>query len=106
MLDAPICVLYVYVSTEALQLQSEALWSKRGRRSAQLEELMRSLVQRSGATAGQHDEAKLQGAYLNMQSSRALTEHSRVYTVHGTVHPKNKNKFSHYLLNIMSLESR
>ncbi|KAM8760623.1 uncharacterized protein AB9X84_008646 isoform 9-T9 [Acanthopagrus schlegelii] len=40
---------------EALQLQSEALWSKSGRRSAELEELMRSLEQRSDVTAGQHD---------------------------------------------------
>ncbi|XP_029295066.1 uncharacterized protein LOC115013169 isoform X2 [Cottoperca gobio] len=45
---------------EALRLQSEALWIKHGRRSAQLEELMRSLEQWSDVTAGQHDEAKLQ----------------------------------------------
>lgn len=59
MLDAPICV---YVSTEALRLQSEALWIKHGRRSAQLEEIMRSLEQWSDVTAGQRDLAKLQGA--------------------------------------------
>ncbi|KAF1389206.1 hypothetical protein PFLUV_G00071030 [Perca fluviatilis] len=45
---------------EALQLQSEALWIKHGRRSAQLEELMRSLEHWSVVTAGQHDAAKLQ----------------------------------------------
>ena len=56
------------VSTEALQLQSEALWIKHGRRSAQLEELMRSWEQWSDVTAAQHDVAKLQGAYLNTQS--------------------------------------
>ncbi|XP_068461126.1 uncharacterized protein [Clinocottus analis] len=39
---------------EALQLQSEALWVKHGRRPAQLEELMRSLEQCSEVTAGQH----------------------------------------------------
>ncbi|XP_076586528.1 uncharacterized protein LOC143320604 isoform X2 [Chaetodon auriga] len=45
---------------EALRLQSEALWSKRGRRSAQLEELMRSLEQWRDVSVGQHDEMKLQ----------------------------------------------
>ncbi|TMS03466.1 Protein prune-like protein 2 [Larimichthys crocea] len=45
---------------EALRLQSEALWSKHGCRSAQLEELMRSLEQWSDVTVSQHDEAKLQ----------------------------------------------
>ncbi|XP_051278494.1 protein prune homolog 2-like isoform X3 [Dicentrarchus labrax] len=45
---------------EALQLQSEALWSKHGHRSAQLEELIRSLEPWSDVTTGQHDEAKLQ----------------------------------------------
>ncbi|XP_034068529.1 uncharacterized protein LOC117543953 isoform X3 [Gymnodraco acuticeps] len=45
---------------EALQLQSEALWIKHGRRSAQLEELMRSWEQWSDVTATQHDVAKLQ----------------------------------------------
>ncbi|XP_037633603.1 protein prune homolog 2-like isoform X3 [Sebastes umbrosus] len=45
---------------EALRLQSEALWIKHGRRSAQLEELMRSLEQWCDVTAGQHDEAKPQ----------------------------------------------
>ena len=60
--------LCVDVSAEALQLQSEALWSKSGRRSAELEELMRSLEQRSDVTAGQHGEAKLQGAYLNIEN--------------------------------------
>ncbi|XP_033947833.1 uncharacterized protein [Pseudochaenichthys georgianus] len=45
---------------EALQLQSEALWIKHGRRSAQLEELMRSWEQWSDVTAAQHDVAKLQ----------------------------------------------
>lgn len=59
--------LCVYVSAEALQLQREALWSKRGRRSAELEELMRSLEQWGDVTAGQHGEAKQQGAYLNME---------------------------------------
>lgn len=59
--------LCVYVSTEALRLQSEALWIKHGRRSAQLEELMRSLEQWSDVTAGQH-EAKRHGAYFNTQS--------------------------------------
>ncbi|XP_044051453.1 uncharacterized protein LOC122875889 isoform X4 [Siniperca chuatsi] len=44
---------------EALRLQSEALWIKHGRRSAQLEELMRSLEQWSDVTVGQHDKAKL-----------------------------------------------
>lgn len=56
--------LCVYVSTEALRLQSEALWINHGRRSAQLEELMRSLEQWSDTTAGQPDEAKLQRAYF------------------------------------------
>ncbi|KAF3851134.1 hypothetical protein F7725_012906, partial [Dissostichus mawsoni] len=46
--------------SEALQLQSEALWIKHGRRSAQLEELMRSWEQWSDVTAAQHDVAKLQ----------------------------------------------
>ncbi|XP_045891419.1 protein prune homolog 2-like isoform X4 [Micropterus dolomieu] len=45
---------------EALRLQSEALWIKHGRRSAQLEEIMRSLEQWSDVTAGQRDLAKLQ----------------------------------------------
>ncbi|XP_010777445.1 uncharacterized protein [Notothenia coriiceps] len=45
---------------EALQLQREALWIKHGRRSAQLEELMRSWEQWSDVTAAQHDVAKLQ----------------------------------------------
>ncbi|XP_070820924.1 serine-rich adhesin for platelets-like [Chaetodon trifascialis] len=45
---------------EALRLQSEALWSKHGRRSAQLEELMRSLEQWKDVSVGQHDEMKLQ----------------------------------------------
>ncbi|XP_033475462.1 uncharacterized protein LOC117252555 isoform X2 [Epinephelus lanceolatus] len=45
---------------EALLLQSEALWIKHGRRSAQLKELMRSLEQWSDVTASQHDEAKRQ----------------------------------------------
>ncbi|KAM3610640.1 uncharacterized protein V6R79_006802 [Siganus canaliculatus] len=45
---------------EALRLQSEDLWSKHGHRSTQLDELMRSLEQRSGIAVGQHDEAKLQ----------------------------------------------
>ncbi|KAE8292209.1 Protein prune-like protein 2 BNIP2 motif-containing molecule at the C-terminal region 1 [Larimichthys crocea] len=45
---------------EALRLQSEALWSKHGCRSAQLEELLRSLEQWSDVTVSQHDEAKLQ----------------------------------------------
>lgn len=56
----------VCVSTEALRLQSEALWIKHGRQSAQLEELKRSLEQWSYVTAGQHDKAKLQCMYLNM----------------------------------------
>ena len=58
--------LCVHVSAEALRLQSEALWSKHGRRSAEVEELMKSLEQWSDVTAVQHDEAKLQGAYLNI----------------------------------------
>lgn len=70
--------LCVYVSTEALRLQSEALWIKHGCRSAQLEELMRSLEQWKDVTAGQHDEAKLQGVYLNMQSNWALIDRSGV----------------------------
>lgn len=70
--------LCVHVSTEALRLQSEALWRNHGCRSPQLEELMKSLVQWSGVTAGQGDEAKLQGACFNMQSSWTLTEYSRV----------------------------
>ncbi|XP_063753199.1 protein prune homolog 2-like isoform X3 [Eleginops maclovinus] len=45
---------------EALRLQSEALWIKHGRRSAQLEELMRSWEQWSDVTAAQPDVAKLQ----------------------------------------------
>ncbi|XP_032372188.1 uncharacterized protein LOC116689702 isoform X3 [Etheostoma spectabile] len=45
---------------EALQLQSEALWIKHGRRSAQLDELIRSLERWSDVTAGQHVAAKLQ----------------------------------------------
>lgn len=56
--------MYVCMFTEALRLQSEALWNKHGRQSVQLEELMRSLEQWSDVTAIQHDEAKLQGAYL------------------------------------------
>nr|XP_046242084.1 uncharacterized protein LOC124057658 [Scatophagus argus] len=51
---------------EALRLQNEVFWSKHGRRSAQLEELMKSLEQWIDVTAGQQDEAKLQGAYLTM----------------------------------------
>lgn len=71
--------LCVYVSAEALRLQSEALWIERGHRSAQLEELMRSLEQWTDVTSGQHDEAKLQGAYLNVQSDWALIENSKIY---------------------------
>lgn len=59
--------LCVYVCAEALRLQSEALWSKHGLQSAQLEELMRSLEQSSDVSMGQRAEAKLPGAYLNMQ---------------------------------------
>ncbi|KAK2837207.1 hypothetical protein Q5P01_014419 [Channa striata] len=44
---------------EALRLQSEALWTKHGHQSAQLEELKRSLEQWSHVTAGAYDEAKL-----------------------------------------------
>ncbi|XP_031712036.1 uncharacterized protein LOC116388388 isoform X3 [Anarrhichthys ocellatus] len=45
---------------EALRLQSEALWVKHGRQSAQLEELMRSLEQCSDVTAGQRDATRRQ----------------------------------------------
>ncbi|XP_034728962.1 uncharacterized protein LOC117945526 isoform X3 [Etheostoma cragini] len=45
---------------EALQLRSEALWIKHGRRSAQLEELIRSLERWSDVTGGQQVAAKLQ----------------------------------------------
>ncbi|KAI3372812.1 hypothetical protein L3Q82_023275, partial [Scortum barcoo] len=45
---------------EALRLQSEAFWVKHGRRSEQLEELVRSLEQWADMTAGQQDEAKIQ----------------------------------------------
>lgn len=53
-----------YVFTEALQLQSEAVWLKHGRQSVQLEELMRSLAQWSNVTSSQRNETKLQGAYF------------------------------------------
>lgn len=65
--------LCVHVSTEALRLQSGALWSKHGRRSAQLEELMRSLEQWSDVSVGQHDAAKLLGAYMNTSTSEVST---------------------------------
>ncbi|XP_030592802.1 protein prune homolog 2-like [Archocentrus centrarchus] len=45
---------------EALQLQTEAFWMKHGRRSAQLEELVRSLEQWREVPIGEHDEVKLQ----------------------------------------------
>ncbi|KAK9523364.1 hypothetical protein VZT92_019775 [Zoarces viviparus] len=45
---------------EALRLQSEALWVKHGRQSAQLEELTRSLEQCSDVTAGQRDATRRQ----------------------------------------------
>ncbi|XP_026199670.1 uncharacterized protein LOC113151062 isoform X2 [Anabas testudineus] len=56
---------------ESLRLQSEALWIKHGRHSAQLEEL---LLQWSDVTAGQHDEAKLQ--YLEQLLTAELKEFS------------------------------
>lgn len=62
------------VSTEALQLQREAVWVKHGRRPAQLEELIRSLEQSRDVTAGQHAATRRQGAYLNRQRSWALIE--------------------------------
>lgn len=64
MSHAPICVC-VCVSAEALQLQSEDLWTKHGRRSAQLEELTRSLERWSNASA------KPQGAYLRNKTTRS-----------------------------------
>ncbi|XP_018523923.1 protein prune homolog 2 isoform X4 [Lates calcarifer] len=59
---------------EALRLQSETLWIKHGHRSAQVEELMRSLEQWSDVTAGQPDEAKLQ--YLEQLLTIELKEFS------------------------------
>lgn len=59
---------YVYVSTEALQLQSDTEWNKYGHRSGQLQELLESLEGRSGVTAGQRVEAKLEGVYLKALS--------------------------------------
>uniref|UniRef100_A0A671VI45 Uncharacterized protein n=1 Tax=Sparus aurata TaxID=8175 RepID=A0A671VI45_SPAAU len=58
---------------EALQLQREALWSKRGRRSAELEELMRSLEQWSDVTAGQHDLEQLLTLELKEFSDGEMT---------------------------------
>ena len=58
---------FVYVSAEALRLQSEALWSYRGRRPAQLEELMEDLVVWSRAPAAQHQQEHLQGAVVWLQ---------------------------------------
>ncbi|XP_047448002.1 uncharacterized protein LOC125012220 isoform X2 [Mugil cephalus] len=45
---------------EALRLQRDAFWVKHGRRSAQLEELVRSMEQWSDVTVGQQGESKLQ----------------------------------------------
>ncbi|XP_034547438.1 exopolyphosphatase PRUNE1 [Notolabrus celidotus] len=59
---------------EALRLQSEAFWIKRGRRSSQLEELARSLELQSDVTAGRHDDAKLQD--LEQQLAIELKEFS------------------------------
>ncbi|CAK6966446.1 uncharacterized protein LOC128364918 [Scomber scombrus] len=59
---------------EALRLQCEALWLKHGRRSVQLEELIRSLEQWSDVTASQRDEAKLQD--LEQLLSKELKEYS------------------------------
>lgn len=70
-LDSPSCVC---VYSEALWLQSEALWVKRGHQSAQLEELKRSLEQWSDVTSSLRDEAKLQCMYLIMWNSWALVE--------------------------------